>query len=83
MGRDDAGRETGGTKPRGTPRKLAVDALDRMELKGVAFHRRVRQGYLAQANAQPDRYLVIDASPDVDAVTDALLRGLEARFGSG
>ncbi|MHC4414400.1 MAG: dTMP kinase [Planctomycetota bacterium] len=54
--------------------------LDRMERKGAGFHRRVRQGFLAQARAQPDRYLVIDATGDPDSVFEALLKGLEKRF---
>lgn len=52
--------------------------LDRMELKGVEFHRRVRQGFLAQAQSEPDRYAVIDASAEADAVFARLQRGLEA-----
>jgi dTMP kinase len=36
--------------------------LDRMEQKGAAFHRRVRDGYLAQARDKPDRYAVVDAT---------------------
>ena len=55
--------------------------LDRMELRGSAFHKRVRNGYLAQANAQPDKYCVIDASPDPDAVFAALMKALASRFG--
>ena len=42
--------------------------LDRMEAKGAAFHRKVRQGYLDQAKADPGRYLVVDASKSEDAV---------------
>ena len=54
--------------------------LDRMELKGEEFHRRVRQGFLAQAQNQPDRYVVIDASGDPDAVFARLLEGLQAKL---
>ncbi len=35
---------------------------DRFELEGLSFHRRVREGYLKMAAAEPDRWLVIDAS---------------------
>ena len=35
---------------------------DRFELEDLAFHRRVREGYLKMAGAEPDRWLVIDAS---------------------
>jgi len=35
---------------------------DRFELEDLAFHHRVREGYLKLAEAEPDRWLVIDAS---------------------
>jgi len=35
---------------------------DRFELEDLSFHRRVREGYLKMADAEPDRWLVIDAS---------------------
>ena len=35
---------------------------DRFEEEDIAFHRRVRQGYLALARAEPERWLVIDAN---------------------
>lgn len=52
--------------------------LDRMEQKGEAFHRRVRQGYLDQAKAEPDRHLVINATKDVDEVEGDVLRAMRA-----
>lgn len=42
--------------------------LDRMEAKGAAFHRAVRKGYLDQAEADPGRYIVIDASRNEEEV---------------
>ena len=36
---------------------------DRFELEELSFHRRVREGYLKMAAIEPDRWLVIDASP--------------------
>jgi len=53
--------------------------LDRMEAKGAAFHRRVRQGYLDQAKSDPGRYAVVDASRDEDRVWQSLLQALEYR----
>ena len=35
---------------------------DRFELEDLSFHRRVREGYLKLAEAEPDRWLIIDAS---------------------
>lgn len=54
--------------------------LDRMEQKGDAFHRRVREGYLDQARRDPKGYAVIDASKGPDDVTADLMRTLKARL---
>ncbi|MBL4702568.1 dTMP kinase [bacterium AH-315-I18] len=54
--------------------------LDRMEQKGQEYHRRVRQGYLDQATADPSRYLVIDACPGVDQVTEQLLKQIALKL---
>lgn len=53
--------------------------LDRMEAKGAAFHRKVRQGYLDQAKHDPGRYIIIDASKSEDQVWTSLLRALSER----
>lgn len=54
--------------------------LDRMEAKGQDYHRRVREGYLAQARADPSRFGVIDATRGEDPVQYALLSLLRGRF---
>lgn len=53
--------------------------LDRMEAKGAAFHRKVRQGYLDQAKSDPGRYLVVDASKSEEQVWELLRAGLKER----
>ncbi len=53
---------------------------DRIELKGAAYQRQVREGFLEQAVADPDKYLVIDASPDADSVFDTLLAAMARCF---
>ncbi len=53
--------------------------LDRMEAKGHEFHRRVREGYLAQAKADPS-VKVIDASRSEGQVWEALMGLLRSRF---
>jgi len=54
--------------------------LDRMEQKGAAYHRRVRQGFLDQVERDPGHYLRIDAAADADTVYHRLLKGLSDRF---
>jgi dTMP kinase len=39
----------------------------------LEFHRRVRAGYLALADAEPDRFGVVDASGEPDAVFEAIV----------
>lgn len=51
--------------------------LDRFEREEIAFFERVRQGYLAQADSQPQRYRVIDASPALAEVQAQLDRYIE------
>jgi dTMP kinase len=54
--------------------------LDRMEQKGAAYHRRVRQGFLDQAAHDPEHYLTVDATAEADHVFDQLQTGLRRRF---
>jgi len=54
--------------------------LDRMELKGAEFHRRVRQGYMDLAAGDPAGNMVIDASGSEDEVFELLVGGLGERF---
>jgi dTMP kinase len=37
-------------------------SADRLEAEPLEFHERVRDGFLAQAAAAPERYLVLDAT---------------------
>ncbi len=53
---------------------------DRMELNDTGYWRKVRQGYLDQADQDPGRYLVVDASGDEDSVFTALMDGVKAKF---
>ena len=41
---------------------------DRFEKEDIAFHEKVRQGYLTLAGNEPKRFQVIDASRDAEAV---------------
>ena len=52
----------------------------RFESKGLAFHERLRQGFLAIAAAHPGRCVVIDAEGDQDAVAARVRAAVEARF---
>lgn len=42
--------------------------LDRLESRGDDFRRRLREGYLREAAAQPDRFAIVDATADMATV---------------
>lgn len=62
-----------------TSAKRLSPLLDRMEQKGIDFHRRVRGGYLAQATSDPSHHLVVDANREPDEVFAELMTGLAPR----
>jgi len=49
------------------------DEVNRMDLADLAFHRKVREAFLALAVADPSGWVVIDASAPADDVTAAVL----------
>lgn len=62
----------------GAERALARDggAGDRFGMRGPAFHRAVAGTFRRIAAAEPERVRLVDASGDVDAVTQALMNSL-------
>jgi dTMP kinase len=56
----------------------ATRGLDRFEGEAHEFHRRVRNGFLEIARAEPDRVTVIDASRPLDQVRSDVLATVSA-----
>ena len=52
----------------------------RYEMEPLAFHRRVRDGYIKMADRAPDRWRVVDATRSVDEVADEVWRHVSARL---
>ena len=50
---------------------------DRLEAEKGDFHARVRAGYLALAEAEPARFLVIDAREPVETIAAAIRARVE------
>ncbi|MEY4898223.1 MAG: hypothetical protein RL294_34 [Actinomycetota bacterium] len=50
--------------------------FDRLEAEALEFHTRVRDSYLAMAATEPQRFLVVDATLDRDAIRDAIIARL-------
>lgn len=52
----------------------------RFELEDLRFHRRVREGYLSLAAAEPDRFVTIDADGTIDEVFARTIAILQPRL---
>jgi len=58
--------------------EMVVDE-GRFEAEDLRFHRRVREGYLALATAEPKRFAIIDGDGSVDEVFERTLTALRDR----
>lgn len=58
-------------------------APDRLESESLEFHERVRAGFHSQAAADPDRWIVIDATGDADDIEEQIRLRVEPLLGSG
>ena len=87
---------TGGLKPdltiyldidveEGLRRKLAAYEAgeaewNRMDQQEIAFHRRVREGYLQMVAAEPERWVIIEAAQLEDVAQQAIRAKVEAKL---
>src|SRR5690606_2835385 len=55
--------------------------FDRLEAEQADFHGRVRDGFLALAHAEPDRFLVLDATRPADELARVVRARVEAALG--
>lgn len=53
---------------------------DRFEAESIEFHRALRQAFLARADAEPERCVVIDAGAPIEAVSEAVWNAVRARL---
>jgi dTMP kinase len=65
----------------GLQRAEARGGAARFESKGLAFHERLRAGYLEIARQEPERCVVIDANAPLDAVAAAISDVVAQRLG--
>ncbi|MGG4049711.1 MULTISPECIES: dTMP kinase [Paenibacillus] len=54
--------------------------VNRLDLEGLSFHQKVREGYHIIASRYPERIVVIDASKEQSAVEQDIIRVLQERF---
>ncbi len=58
-------------------RHQSGEALNRLDREALDFHRRVREGYLALADKEPERWIIVDASHDLEEVQQTIWATLE------
>jgi len=80
---------TGGLQPELTivldlPVSLAIARRggenDRLEARDLAYHERVRQGFLTEASRRPDRIVVVDAAPSAEVIQQKIQSIVTARL---
>ena len=64
-------------------RRSEPGGVDRLDAEGLLFYERVRQGYLDLASAEPERFVVIDASGSIEQTRDLVDAALTEIFGGG
>ena len=64
----------------GLQRAEARGGAARFESKGLAFHERLRAGYLEIARREPERCVVIEANAEIDTVTAAISGAVDQRL---
>jgi dTMP kinase len=57
-------------------------AADRVERRAPSYHEAVRRGFLAEAEARPDRVRVVDAAQPVEAVHAAVVKEVTRVLGA-
>ena len=76
----DLPAETGLTRAR-TRNKESMDSSEsRIDEEEMAFHQRVREGYLMLADQEPERFLVLDAREKSDRMAELVMNGIRSRF---
>ena len=57
-----------------------TDQINRLDEETLTFHQRVRQGFLKQAQRDPQRIVVVDASQELTAVVKDVWHQMAERW---
>lgn len=64
----------------GIKRKKNQTPLDRMEMEGLSFHKRVVEGYRQLAELYPERIFPVDATLPIEEIHSIIVKEVEERF---
>jgi dTMP kinase len=79
----DIDAATGLARARGRNSSAGLEGEARFENEHLSFHERVRQGYLDLARQEPDRFRIVDASPNPEMIQNELRQLIDELLGSG
>ena len=63
-------------------RRKVPQEWNRLEAQALAFHQRVREGYLEMAASEPDRWLSVDAFQPIADIQAAIRERIEVLIGT-
>jgi len=72
--------DTGLTRARTRNDETSDSSESRIDEEEMAFHRKVREGYLALAHEEPERFLVLDAREVPDRLEEQVMDEFRSRF---
>jgi dTMP kinase len=61
-------------------KRRGAGPIDRFEAEALEYHGKLREAYLELAEQEPDRCVVVDASPDAETVGNAIWALVRARL---
>jgi len=76
----DLPAETGLTRARNRNKESMDNSEARIDEEEMAFHQRVREGYLMLADRESERFLVLDAREKSDQLAELVMDGIRSRF---
>ena len=60
----------------GLKRASSRNELDRFESENIEFHKRLRRSFLDAADANPDRFLTVDAEQEPNKILQSVINKL-------
>jgi len=67
----------------GLKRNQKINKKDRFEMENLAFHEKVRQGYLKLVESYKKRFFVLDATEDIDKIAEDIYRKVKSILSHG
>lgn len=67
----------------GLGRNKKINKKDRFEIENLAFHEKVRQGYLELAKLHRERFFVLDATESIDKIAEEIYKKVKLLISHG